>query len=129
MIEIRGLSLGLMTIKSHATEYIKENGKEKVSFQHHQTRIVWMCVYSRGKRINSCVQGLWCFVFEAEAHFAGGDTKCTDSGGFREAIHWHIFWECPMITPFLAESTKKHLTLICPCNFPHYSEEMLLFRQ
>lgn len=67
-----------------------------------------MCVNSSGNAPTlTCGGSLGFFITpKQKAHFAGRDAKYWRQCGFREANHWHIFWERPVIRPFWAEFHK-----------------------
>lgn len=107
---IARLCKGFIMKKSHSTEYIKNKWEKEGNFVISNEE--WsVCCDFQWKCTNSHVWrefGWKCLARffttpKQKAHFTGEDSKCWRVCGSREANHWHVFWECPVIRYFWEE--------------------------
>ena len=104
---------GLSYIKSHTSEYVREKWEREGGLPISNEdwlevcKFQWECTNSNVWREFGWKCVIRFFITpKQKARFAGGESKCWRQCGSREANHWHIFWDCPVIKPFWAEFHK-----------------------
>ena len=104
---------GFMTKKSHSTEYVKNKWENEGNFEiskeewYNYWIFQWKCTNSHTWREFGWKCLIRFFITpKQKAHFIGEDSGCWRLCGSRDANHWRIFWECPVIRHFWLEIHK-----------------------
>ena len=100
------------------TEYIKEKWEREGSFVIENDEwseiceFQWKCTNSHTWREFGWKCLIRFFITpKQKAHFSEGEATCWRQCGSREANHWHIFWDCPVIKNFWAEFHRSINTI------------------
>ena len=104
---------GLLSKKSHSTDYVRKKWEREGNLSISEEdwldicQSQWKCTLSHSWREFSWKCLIRFFITpKQKAHLTGGEAECWRQCGHREANHWHIFWECPVLEPFWTELHK-----------------------
>lgn len=114
---------GLLQLKANNTLYIKEKWEKEgnlvlnVEEWSRICRAQWAMTSSTSWREFSWKNLVRFFITPLQKRHLGQGTACWRLCGSNEAHHFHIFWDCPTLTPFW-QMIHKHLEAIFDVTIP-----------